>query len=238
MRGCLFTLVLAAVVVALIVVVGLPAVAAGVLTAGVRAAGLQSNDLTVNVSSDPPWDLLLLHADRVRIRATSATYQNLQIGALDVTMTHVALIDRTVDTVGGQLTGVTVPNVAGRPLGLPAITLSGGGADVMASTTIAAVDAQTLVAAEIANVIGVNLPASAVHLSSPNRVTVKSGTMTLSATLAIDANGNLVATAPSLPAVTVLRAGEDIPLRLTSVKVDAAGGLTLAGDLAVSLLGG
>ena len=67
----------AAVAIAVVVTVGLPAVAAGVLTAGVTAAGLQADDTTVTVESDPPTDLLGLHADRVRVRATDATFRGL-----------------------------------------------------------------------------------------------------------------------------------------------------------------
>jgi hypothetical protein len=236
-RGCLFTLLLAFVVIALIVVVGLPAIAAGVLTAGVRAAGLQSDDITVNVSSDPPWDLVALHADRVRVRATTATFRGLQIGALDVTLQNVAFLDRTADTVGGQLTGVTVPNVAGRPLGLAAITVSGSASAVNATTTVAAIDAQTLVAAEIASATGVSLPVTAVRLTAPNKVVVRAAGLTATAVLSVDASGSLLATVPGLSPVTVLRSGEDLPIRLTSVKVDAAGGLVLGGTLAVGLFG-
>ena len=81
MRGCLFTLLLGAIVIGLFVVVVLPAIAAGALTAGVEAAGLQSDDTIVTVSSDPPTDLLGLHADQVRIRATDATFRGLEIGS-------------------------------------------------------------------------------------------------------------------------------------------------------------
>ena len=237
MRGCLFTIALAAVVVALIVFIGLPAVAAGLLTAGVKAAGLQANDTTVNVAADPPWDLLGLHADRVRVRATTATFRGLQIGALDVTLLDVSIVDRTANSVAGRMTGVTVPNVAGQPLGLEAINLSGGGDQVTATTTVAAADAQALVAAEVGSVTGVTIPATAVHLAAPNKVIVKA-VVTITAVLSVDANGNLVATATGIPPVTVLRAGEDIPMKFSSVKVDASGSLVLSGVLAVGLLGG
>ena len=237
MRGCLFTIILAAVVVALIVVIGLPAIAAGLLTAGVKAAGLQANDTTVNVTADPPWDLLGLHADRVRVRATSATFRGLQIGALDVTLLNVSIVDRTANGVAGRVTGVTLPNVAGQPLGLAAINLAGGGDQVTATTTVAAADAQALVASEIASVTGVTVPLTAVHLVAPDKVVVKMA-ITLTAVLSVDASGNLVATAAGIPPVTLLRAGEDVPMKFTSVKVDAAGNLVLAGTLSVGLLGG
>jgi hypothetical protein len=236
-RGCLFTVVLAAAVVALIVLIGLPAVAAGLLTAGVRAAGLQANDLTVNLTADPPWDLLGLHAGRVRVRATSATFRGLQIGALDVTLLDVSILGRSANGVAGRLAGVTVPNVAGQPLGLEAINLAGGGDQVTASTTVAAADARALVAAEVASVTGVSVPASSVRLIAPDTVVVKAG-VTVTAILSVDGGGNLVATAAGSTTVTLLRAGEDVPMRFTSVKVDAQGNLDLTGDLAVSLLGG
>ncbi len=236
MRGCLFTIGLAAVVVALIVLVGLPAVAAGLLTAGVRAAGLQAGDITVDVTADPPWNLLALQADRVRVRATSATFRGLQISALDVTLLNVSVLGRTAGGVAGRLTGVTVPDVAGQALNLAAIDLGGTGDRVTVGTTIAAADARVLVASEVSSVTGVDVPASAIRLSAPDRVAVKE-VVTIAATLSVDAAGNLVATAPDLPPVTLLHAGQDVPMRFTSVRVDAAGDLVLEGILAVGPLG-
>ena len=67
MRGCLFTLLLGAVAIAFLVTVGLPVVAAGVITGGLAAAGLASDDTMVRVASDPPTDLLGLHADTVTV---------------------------------------------------------------------------------------------------------------------------------------------------------------------------
>src|SRR5512147_270207 len=106
MRGCLFTLLLGGVALVLLVVIGLPRVAAGVLTSAVGAAGLQADDTTVTVSTDPPTDLLGLHADRVRIRATDATFRDLEIGALDIELREMAIIDRTAQEVDGRLTDV------------------------------------------------------------------------------------------------------------------------------------
>ena len=56
------------------------------VTAAVTAAGLQADDTTVTVSSDPPTDLIGLHADRVRVRATDATFRDLAIGELDLVL--------------------------------------------------------------------------------------------------------------------------------------------------------
>ena len=84
---------------------------------------------------------------------------------------------------------------------------------------------------------GVTVPLTAVHLVAPDKVVVKMA-ITLTAVLSVDASGNLVATAAGIPPVTLLRAGEDVPMKFTSVKVDAAGNLVLAGTLSVGLLGG
>src|SRR5690349_13343248 len=132
MRGCLFTLLLGAVVLALIVVVGLPQVAAGMITTAVTAAGLKADDTTVTVSSDPPTDLIGLKADRVRIRATDAIYRGLLIGALDLELRDVSILDRSTRGVAGRLTDVTVQDLGGHELTLDEIRVGGGGQDITA----------------------------------------------------------------------------------------------------------
>ena len=79
MRGCLFTLLLGAVAIALLVTIGLPQVYAGVLTGALSAAGLHADDTTVHVASDPPTDLLGLHADTVTVTATDATFRGMRM---------------------------------------------------------------------------------------------------------------------------------------------------------------
>ena len=238
MRGCLFTLLLGALVGAFIVFIGLPAVAAGMLTAGVKAAGLQADDTTVTVTSDPPTDLLGLHADRVRVRATHATFRGYAIGALDVNLQDVSMLDRTAVGVAGTLTGVTIPNIGGRPLPLQTITLAGGGDAITASTTIGGADASKLVADAVESALGTR-PTS-VTLSSPDVVTARLG-VAVTAHLSVDAAGDLVATVANGPAagqvVVLLRGGEDLPIRLTGVRVTSAGGLRLDGVMVVGLLG-
>jgi hypothetical protein len=238
MRGCLFVVLLGVVVVAFVVVVGLPAAAAGILTAGVTAAGLQAPDTTVTVSSDPPTDLIGLHADRVRVRATHATFRGLEIGALDITLGDVAIADRTAGAVDGRLSDVVVPNVGARRLSLDSITLGGGGDTITASTTLPSTEAQVLLADAVESSLGAR-PTS-VRLAAPDQVTVRLG-IAVHARLSVTAAGDLVATVSDGPAagreVTLLRGGEDLPIRLTSVEVSATGDLRLAGELTVGLFG-
>ena len=239
MRGCLFTLLLGVIAIALVVTVGIPAVAAGALTAGIRSAGLQADDLTVNVISEPPTDLLGLKADRVRVRATHATFRGLGIGGMDVTLLGVSLIDRTADAVTGRLTGVTVANVGGQPLDLAAVLLAGGGDTVTAQTTIPGAEATTLIGDAISTGLGVT-PTS-VRLVSPDRVVMRVAAQTVTARLSVNAGGDLVAVVEGGPlaatSTTLLHAGEDVPMRLTAVTVTPAGDLRLDGDLTIGLLG-
>jgi hypothetical protein len=239
MRGCLFTLLLAVVVIAFIVVVGLPALAAGVLTTAVQAAGLDAADTTVTVSSDPPTDLLGLHADRVRVRATHATFRGLAIGRLDLTLSDVAIVDRTFGAVTGSLRDVTVPDVGGRPIDLAAVTLSGTGGALKGTTVIPAPTAQTMLADGIASAIGTR-PTS-VAFAAPNLVTVKLAGATVTGHLGVDPAGDVVATITGGPLqgqqVVLLAAGSALPIHVTSATVTAAGDLRIAGDLSVGLLG-
>jgi hypothetical protein len=239
MRGCLFTLVLAVAVIAFIVVVGLPALAAGALTDGVRAAGLDAADITVTVSSDPPTDLLGLHADRVRVRATHATFRGLAIGSLDVTLSDVAVADRTFGAVAGTLRDVTVPDIGGKPTDLAAVTLAGADGAITASTIIPAARAQGLLADGIASAIGIR-PTS-VEFGAPDRVTARLGVLTVTGRLGVDPAGDVIATIANGPLqgqqVVLLAAGGGLPIHVTSASVTASGDVRLDGALTVGLLG-
>jgi hypothetical protein len=237
MRGCLFTLLLGAVVVAFVVVVGLPLVAAGIITGGLTAAGLQADDTKVTVTSNPPTDLLGLHADSVRITATNASFRGTRIGRLDVALGDVRVLDRTAGSVDGTLDDVTV-QVGAEKLTLSSIDVLGGGDAITATTTIPNSEAEALVADAVERETGTR-PTS-ITLAAPDRVTVKAG-VSITGRLAVNPSGDLVvrADAGALGTLqqTLLRGGDDLPIRLTSVTVTRAGDVRLVGALAVGLLG-
>ena len=194
----------------------------------------------MTVSSDPPTDLLGLHADRVRIRATDATFRGLRIASLDVTLHDLQFVDRTAGAIDGHLDGVVVPDVGGRDLGLDSIRLAGGG-----ETTIAiddrsqGADVEALIADAIERKLGARpdlgraggaRPAHRSRWASRPRAGSSSSS-----------SGDLLVRISNGPAagqlVPLLRGGVDIPLRLTDATVTPAGDLELTGELAVGLLG-
>jgi hypothetical protein len=238
-RGCLFTIVLAAILLGLLVVVGLPAVAAGVLTGAITAAGLQSDDTTVTVRSDPPTDLIGLHADHVRVLADDATFRGMAIDHLDLTLDDVAIVDRTVGGVDGTLTGVTVPLEDGSKIRLDQITIAGEREDLSATTVVPKAQVQSLISDAIEQQAGIR--PTAVVLTAPDRLLVKTGlgvnvggqfVVTPGGDLVVHADGPLAGTD-----VVLLHGGQDVPLELTGARVTPDGGLRLTGKLAISLLG-
>ncbi len=239
MRGCLFTLLLAAVVVGFLLVVGLPALAAGLLTAGLSAAGLVADDTTVTVASDPPTDLLGLHADTVTVTATDATFRGFEIGTLDLVLGDVSVLERTAGTVDGELTDVSMQATGGHRVTLDRITIGGGGDHVTTATVIPKADAEALISDAVGAQTGVR-PTS-VSLVAPDWVTVRAGGKTLGGRFAINGNGDLVVRgdegAGAGTELVLVRGGKDLPIELTSVRVTTSGGLRLAGDLAVGILG-
>jgi hypothetical protein len=236
-RGCLFTLLLGAIVVGFVVVVGLPLIAAGIITGGLTAAGLQSDDTRVVVTSNPPTDLLGLHADGVRITATKATFRGTTIGRLDLSLGDVRVLDRTAGSVDGSLEDVTV-QVGAEKVTLSGIDILGGGDAITATTTIPNAEAEALIADAVQRETGTR-PTS-ITLTAPDKLAVKAGA-SISGRLAVTPSGDLVvrADAGTLGTVqaTLLKGGDDLPIKLTSVKVTRAGDLRLVGDLAVGLLG-
>lgn len=239
MRGCLYTLFLAAVALALLVGVALPAVAAGMLTGAVTTVGLQSADTTVTVSSDPPTGLLLLRADRVHITATNATFHGLQIGSLDITLTGVSLLDRSAQGVDGRLDHVVATGLGVALVNLGTIQLGGGGDTVTVAATMPAAEAQILMSDAVRTSLGVS-PAS-LSLTSPDGVQAVVAGVTVHARLSATSTGDLIATVLDGPstgrAVTVLTPGPDFPIQVTQATVTAAGALRLRGVLTFGLLG-
>ena len=237
MSGCLFTLALGAVVIFLALTLGLPALAEGLVGGALSAAGLQADDTRVDVTTEPTTELLTLHADRVRVTATKATFRGMEIDRFDLTLGDVALLDRTAGTVDGELSGVTVTDLPGGPVTLRQLTISGGGDAINAATTVPNADVEALIADGVERSTGAR--PSAIGLAAPDLVTVKVAGTTTHAQLVVTDTGNLALLAKDGPAAgsqeTLLRGGQDLPVKLTQVKVTSSGDLKVSGRLSVGL---
>ena len=239
MRGCLFTLLLGAIVIGFVIVVGLPSAAGAILTAGLSTAGLVADDTTVRVTSDPPTDLLGLRADSVRVTATDATFRGMEIGALDLALGDVQVLERTAWSVDGLLTDVTVTGADGRRITVERITLLGGAGGIATTTVMPNGQAKALIADAIEAQTG-SRPTS-VTLGAPDKVSFTIGGTKLAGRFRVVPGGDLVVRGDDGLTqgreVVLVRGGDDLPIELTSVKVMASGGLRLSGDLAIGILG-
>lgn len=238
MRGCLFVVLLAGALAAVVALVGLRPVAAGLVHASVVASGLGSDDLRVTVDADPPTELLGLHADGVRIRATDATWRDAWIGRVDIALEDVALGSRRAARIVGQLEDVrfirddTDGTDGGRQgvLRIGLVHLDGDGSGVIVATaTIDAVTMEEHIAARIRERSGVD--PSSVRLEAPDRLTIGLGGVAVGGQLAAGDGGSLVlrVTSDLVGDIVLVEAGEQ-PIRFTGVRV-VGRTLELVGEL-------
>ena len=229
MRGCLFTLLLGAAAIAAFVLIGAAGDRGGRRSPRAsRPPASSRDDTVVTVASDPPTDLLGLHADRVRIRATDATFRGLAIGSLDLTLHDLHFVDRTAASIEGTLDDVTATGVGGRDLTLQTITVSGGGDTVTATTTIPAAEVEGLIADTVEQQLGAR--PTDVRLAAPDRLTVELVVAVKGRFIVSDA-GDLQVKITNGPVagqvVTLLDASSGLPMHLTAAKVTPAGDLQL-----------
>ena len=134
--------------------------------------------------------------------------------------------------------GVVVPDVGGRALTLGTIGIEGSGETVTATATIPGAEVEAMIADRIEDALGAR--PTDVRLAAPDRLTVQL-VIAVKGRFVVSDTGDLLVRITNGPAegqtITVLRGGDDIPLRLTEAIVTPNGDLELTGDLAVSLLG-
>jgi len=240
-RGCLFVLVVAAGLGAVVALVGLRPVAAGIIHAGVVASGLSSDDLRVTVDADPPTELLGLHADAVRVRATDARWRDARVGRLEIELLDVALGARTADRIEGRLEDVrfvrddTDGTDSGQQGALPIalVLLHGGrGEPVVATASLDAATMEAHIAARVRERTGID--PSAVRLEPTDRLAVGLRGLDVGGRLIADAGGSLVLRLDTdLVGDIVLADVAEQPIRFTSVRV-LGRTLELAGEVDVA----
>ena len=115
LRGCLVAIAALVGIVIGVLWIALPPIAAGLAAGALAGAGVHATDMRVEVGADPPLRLLLLEADRTRLRATAVTVRNVQADSIDVTLRDVSIGRRRFGFIEGSLTGVRVTPDHGPP---------------------------------------------------------------------------------------------------------------------------
>ena len=208
------------VVVVLLVAVWLaaPPVASGLVGAAATAAGLNTATTRAQVQADPPLTLLWGHADLVRVESSADSVRGVRIDRLDVALRNVSLFSRTAQSVDGSLVGVTASSGNGE-VHLAQISVSGTPGSAGMTASLAAGDVARALASALEGSGGATV--TDVRTAAPNGIRASLGGRTASFTLAVAADGSLVAATADGPTAPLVlwQPSAELPLRLDSVRV-------------------
>jgi len=141
--GLIRFVVFAAVLVALLVFVVVPVLASPVLTQMVRDMGLQADDLEVSIDSFDPA-LFGGRASKVRVVGDNVALGLATVDEMNLTFGNVAFLERTFQTLSGELRGVTV-NAGGVTLRVSSVQVDGPADEARATGHFSAAEAERLV---------------------------------------------------------------------------------------------
>jgi hypothetical protein len=217
--------------------VALPVAASTLAGVAVGAAGLHGDGVSVSVSADPPFKLLLLEADTARLRSGPSSWRGVTFGQLDLTFTGLRL-GALPGTVEGRVDRVEFPDTTGGTLHAGTVLISGAAATPDVRLDIAAADFRSLVRralpAELSAV------STLIELTPPDQVRLHTALGELIAHLVVGQDGrlDLALSAPGVGSVTItlLEPGAALPLRLQSVAVEG-GNVVLRGTVDARSIG-
>jgi hypothetical protein len=235
MRSCLFQLLVTVAVVFALLWFGLPFGASWIATNALNAAGFTGTSTKVEVAATVPPRILLGHADTIRLTSTQVSVGDLHASSIDMTLSDVELVDRTIGSVSGKLTAVRVPAANGGVVTAETVVLEGAGTNATATMTVSS-DEVTALANFQLKALGVT--ATSVKLAAPDKVTITVGGQARTGHL-VTRNGALevVFTGMTPSTVTLIGFGDGNPFTFTSVAVHG-GSVTLVGTIDLqSLLG-
>jgi hypothetical protein len=233
MRSCLIQLLILVAVVFGLLWFGLPIGAGWLASNALNAAGFSGTDTKVEVSSNPPPLLLTGHADRIHVTSTQVSVGDLHAATLDFSLGGVSLLDRTIGTIDGTLTGVKMPAPDGKPVVIDSATVTGPASHAKATLKLARSAVETLASQQLKSQAGIN---ATMTLAAPNKVTVKIGTQSQPGSLVVkDGELDVVPSSPSLPTAVLLKSGDGNPFTLTSVVI-SGDVVTLTGEIDVEQL--
>jgi hypothetical protein len=215
-RGCLSFLLFAAILIAVVAWVGLPALAGGVIDAGLTSAGFRGRDTAVEVRSDPPFELLAGHADRVAITSRAVSSGSLTADSLSITLDDVALLDRSAAGTAGTLTGVTLHGKSGEDVHVARIDIGGpsDGADARLRVTAAEVRARAAAALGTAGIAVSDLTPD-----PPDGLLVTALGRQVRGTLVINPAGAIAISIPGFSPVALVAPPDGVGIRFRSVSV-------------------
>jgi len=233
-RGCLFVLVIGLAFLTAGAWFGAPLIASQLIAAGLQTGGLQAASSTVSVTSDPPLELLLGHADRVEVVATDVTVRTMHATGLDLVLTDVDLVHRTAAGISGRMSGVGVTTTDGQPASAE-VDITGVPTAAAASIIVDAATIDRIVRSDFQKAFGV--PVTTTALVAPDVLRISAIGASLDGRLTIDPSGAL-AIVTRFGFAPILSLDPTLPIRLRSVRVDA-GRLVIEATLdAQALLGG
>ncbi len=233
MRSCLIQVLILIAVVFALLWFGLPLGASWLATNALNASGFSGTNTKVDVSSNPPPVLLTGHADSIHLTSTQASVGDLHASTIDFTLGDVSLLDRTVGTIDGSLTGVKVPAPDGKPVVVDTASVKGEASNAQATLKLARSQVETLAAQQLKSQTGIS---GTVTLAAPNKLTIKVGGQSQPGTLVVK-NGelDLVPDSSGLPTATLLKSGDGNPFTLQSVTI-VGDVVTLTGVIDVETL--
>jgi hypothetical protein len=233
MRSCLIQVLILIAVVFALLWFGLPLGASWLATNALNASGFSGTNTKVDVSSNPPPVLLTGHADSIHLTSTQASVGDLHASTIDFTLGDVSLLNRTVGTIDGSLTGVKVPAPDGKPVVVDTASVKGEASKAQATLKLARSQVETLAAQQLKSQTGIS---GTVTLAAPNKLTIKVGGQSQPGTLVVK-NGelDLVPDSSGLPTATLLKSGDGNPFTLQSVTI-VGDVVTLTGVIDVETL--
>jgi hypothetical protein len=211
----------AVVLVALLVFVVVPALASPLLTQMLRDQGLQADNLEVSVDAFDP-SLFAGRAEKLRLTADNVVLSPATIGHLDLTLGKVSFVERTFQTISGQLRGVAL-SAGGLALSVSTVEVDGPAREAQAAGHMNASESEQMVRAA-AQRAGIGLD-SVLFRDGGLRIT--SGGVETAARISVQ-GGALVLDPDSGPAVLLLQPSPPDPWRLTEAYV-TPDGITING---------
>lgn len=216
-RFVAFTIIL----VGLLVFVVVPVIASPLLTQMVRDAGLEADDLNVRIEAFDP-SLFFGRTEKLHLEATNVVIAPAMVGRLDLTLGRVSFLDRSFETISGELKDVAV-RAGGMKLNVASVQVEGPAEEARASGQLTAAQSEQLVRAaalrEGVQIDGVRFARGGLVISRrgievPAAVAVRGGALVLQASVG--------------PPVLLLQPAPSDPWRLTE-SYATSGGITISG---------